>query len=52
MGTPSPEETGRNKNLIEDYGSKNFTMVELVSKYQITSSRIYQIVKRAKSKLV
>lgn len=47
-GKPSQEETKRNEDLIRDYKSGEFTQVQLVSKYQISSARIYQIIDREK----
>ena len=46
IGKPSPEQTTRNASLVKDYNSKKFSIVDLVSKYQITSQRIYQIINR------
>lgn len=50
MGKPSLEETKRNTDLIKDYNSKKFTFVELVSKYKISTQRIYQIISRDKKR--
>lgn len=50
MGKPSPEEKVRNKNLVRDYLSGKFTLVELVTKYRITATRIYQIINRDREK--
>lgn len=50
MGKPSEEETKRNVELLKDYKSGNFSQVDLVSKYQISTARIYQIIKRDKNK--
>ena len=33
----------RDAELIADYKSKNFSLVDLTSKYQITPSRMYQV---------
>lgn len=35
--------TVRTEMLIEDYLKNEFTLVELISKYRISSTRIYQI---------
>lgn len=48
MGKPSPVETERNASLIRDYVSGNFSVVDLVVKYHISTARIYQIINRAK----
>jgi len=50
MGLPSPTETKRNKLLIRDYKSGKFSIVDLVSKYRISSARIYQIINREKKR--
>jgi Mor family transcriptional regulator len=50
MGLPSPEEKDRNENLVRDYKSGEFKMVDLVVKYHISSTRIYQIINRDKRK--
>jgi Mor family transcriptional regulator len=50
MGQPSLEETKRNENLIIDYNSKKFSQSELVVKYGISHSRIYQIINRDKKR--
>jgi Mor family transcriptional regulator len=50
MGKPSPVETTRNADLIRDYKSGKFSQVQLVSKYQISAPRIYQIINREKIK--
>ena len=47
-GSPSPEQTERNKELVNDYLSGNFTLKELIAKYEITRQRVWQIVRRAK----
>ena len=49
MGKPSPEETIRNSQLLKEYNS-GVKMIDLVIKYHISSTRIYQIIKRAKNK--
>jgi Mor family transcriptional regulator len=48
MGKPSEEETERNEKLFKEWTSKKYSIVELVTKYQISTARIYQIIKRAK----
>jgi Mor family transcriptional regulator len=42
---PAREEK-RNKALIKDYQSGKFTSVDLVSKYKITVTRIYEILNK------
>lgn len=49
MGKPSQEEEKRNIDLISDYESEKYLMAELVAKYHISSSRIYAIIKRART---
>ena len=39
-------EEKRNKVLIKDYQSGKFTSVDLVSKYKITVTRIYEILNK------
>jgi Mor family transcriptional regulator len=51
MGKVPKEEKTRNAALVKDYQSRKFTMVQLISKYQITSTRIYEIVKKYKAKM-
>jgi Mor family transcriptional regulator len=47
MGVEPIELSERNQELIKDYrGGMSF--VDLVSKYRITSQRIYQIIKSVK----
>jgi len=41
----------RNFQVYQDYESGNYIMVDLVVKYQITSARIYQIIKRIEKRL-
>lgn len=50
MGKPSLEEKDRNQKLVKDYKSGEFLMVDLVSKYRISSARIYQIINREKKR--
>lgn len=50
VGKPSPELKNRNADLISDYNSHSFSLVELVKKYGITPQRIYAILKQAKKK--
>lgn len=50
-GSPSPEQIERNASLVSDYKSGEFSIVDLVVKYRITSQRIYQILKRHDIKL-
>jgi Mor family transcriptional regulator len=50
MGKITPEEKERNKQLYEDYKSGKFSLVGLVTKYQITPTRIYQIIAREKKR--
>jgi Mor family transcriptional regulator len=49
MGKPSEAEIERNASLFTDYVSGNFNMVGLVTKYQISATRIYQIIKRQRA---
>lgn len=51
MGTPSIEETKRNKEIYEDYTSKKYSQVDLVTKYRVSYQRIIQIAKRYEKKL-
>jgi Mor family transcriptional regulator len=46
MGMEPKEKTERNRKVVEDYNN-GLSFVELVSKYRITSQRIYQIIKAA-----
>lgn len=48
MGNPSPEDKQRNADLFKDYETGDFSQVDLVSKYQISASRIYKIINREK----
>ncbi len=48
MGTAPPEKEKRNLNLYKDYKSGKVSMIDLVLKYQISSARIYQIIKKIK----
>ena len=50
MGKPSLEEKDRNLNLVKDFRSKNFSTVDLVEKYRISTARIYQIIARHDAK--
>lgn len=43
-----PEQIERNKALYSDYDSGKFTIVDLVSKYRISSAAIYKIINRYK----
>jgi len=51
MGLEPQENTKRNSDLYKDYKS-GLNFVELVSKYRISSQRIYQIIKKYEAKLV
>jgi Mor family transcriptional regulator len=51
MGMVPEEKKDRNADLLKDYKS-GMNFVDLVSKYRISSQRIYQIVKKAEIKLV
>jgi Mor family transcriptional regulator len=51
MGLQPAEDKERNKNLYTDYDN-GVMVIDLIKKYQISSQRIYQIVKRYKAKLV
>lgn len=50
MGQATKELKERNQELLKDFESGNFTMVELVKRYDITPARIYQIVRRLEAK--
>jgi Mor family transcriptional regulator len=50
MGQPSQEETKRNTELYKDYKSGKFSTVDLVSKYRISSARIYKIIGRERER--
>ena len=47
MGMEPEEKKNRNQKIAEDY-KNGMNFVELVSKYQITSQRIWQILKKSK----
>jgi Mor family transcriptional regulator len=51
MGLQPAENKERNIALYNDFTNGMF-VVDLVKKYQLSSQRIYQIVKRYKAKLV
>ena len=42
----SLEKDSRNQKLFADYKSDKYSIVELVSKYQISSAAIYKIIAR------
>jgi Mor family transcriptional regulator len=46
MGKPSEPETKRNESIYKDF-KHNMSYVDMVSKYRISSQRIWQIIKRA-----
>ena len=45
---PNHTKTERNESLIKDY-NKGASIVSMVSKYQISSTRIYKLLKLSKS---
>ena len=52
MATGKPKKESVNKqHVYDDFKSMNYNVVELVSKYQISSARIYQIVKEYEKNL-
>lgn len=51
-GVPALEQKERNQSLFDDYNSKKFSIVDLVSKYQISSARIYELIAILKKKKV
>lgn len=49
MGIAPQENKQRNQNLKKDYETGT-SMIDLVNKYQISSTRIYQILKLSKKR--
>ncbi|GIW70256.1 MAG: hypothetical protein KatS3mg101_1003 [Patescibacteria group bacterium] len=49
MDKITPEKVERNRQLYEDYKRK-MSLVDLVTKYQITPARIYEIIRREKKR--
>ena len=48
MGQRTLTKEKRNKKLLKDYLSGKFTTSELVTKYDISTARIYQIINKRK----
>lgn len=40
------KKTDRNKELVADYESKKYTSAELIAKYMVSSTRIYQLLRK------
>jgi len=50
MGKRSDTKTVRNVELIRDYKSGKFTTVQLIKKYDVTATRMYEILNNYKIK--
>jgi Mor family transcriptional regulator len=46
------QKTKRNEDLVKDHDTGKYSIVDLVVKYGISHARIYQLIKREKSKLI
>ncbi len=51
MGKVPAEDTKRNEELIVDYKSRKFSTSQLNAKYEISTARLYQILKNYGVKL-